>query len=278
MNISTVSAQITGTANSICIGTTKMSMITPNGKRKSYGVSKRLNRRFLQLPCTSQGFSASSRFEFSLTCLLMSREFQPSKPAAGVAPATGPNAIPASASGCPSLPSAGPSDGYVTVLAAATVLHSDDENLNRMWPVAARRKKRRNAERQKIKPPTRRRRGSEKRYESDGRWNPWAATGNGNDWTKANVGETIDAAGIEATTIGADKGVSAGVYHLKTDVGWKTGTATVSQPVLLDVPDPWTENVVVQEEMNHTTKWPWPESEKEIVSGGRRVAGERRWR
>ena len=60
----------------------------------------------------------------------MSRGFQPSKPAAGVAPATGSNAIPASASGGPSQPSAGPSNGYITALAAATVLHSDDENLN----------------------------------------------------------------------------------------------------------------------------------------------------
>ena len=51
---------------------------------------------------------------------------------------------------------------------------------------------------------------------------------------------------------------------------------TVGQGVPLDVPDPWTENVVVQEEMNHTTKWLRSESEKEIVDGGRRAArGER---
>ena len=60
----------------------------------------------------------------------MSRGFQPSKPTTGIAPATGSNAIPASASGGPPQPSASLSIGYVTALAAVTVLHSDDENLN----------------------------------------------------------------------------------------------------------------------------------------------------
>ena len=77
----------------------------------------------------------------------MSRGFQPSKPAAGVAPATGSNAIPASTSGGPSQPSAGPSNGYVTALAAATVLHSDDENLNP--DVALRRKEKEEKKRRK---------------------------------------------------------------------------------------------------------------------------------
>ena len=97
----------------------------------------------------------------------------------------------------------------------------------------------------------------EKRYEGDERWNLWAATGSGsgNDWTNATVGETIGAAGIEATTAGTDGGVSASLRHSKTDLGWKTGNLTVDQGVLLDVSDPWTENVVVQDDMNHTTKW-----------------------
>ena len=77
----------------------------------------------------------------------MSRGFQPSKPAAGVAPATGSNAIHASASGGPSQPSAGPSNGYVTALAAASVLHSDDENLNP--DVALRRKEKEEKKRRK---------------------------------------------------------------------------------------------------------------------------------
>lgn len=102
-------------------------MIMPNGSRKSYGVSKRLKRRLLPLLCMSRG---CTRLNFHSPGSLMSRGFQPSKPAAGVAPATGSNAIPASASGGPSQPSAGPSNGYITALAAATVLHSDDENLN----------------------------------------------------------------------------------------------------------------------------------------------------
>src|SRR5258706_5509473 len=122
--------------------------------------------------------------------------------------------------------------------------------LIRMWPFAVRRKKKRNAERQKRKPLKRRRRGSEKRCESDERWNLWAATGNGNgngkDCTNAKVGETTGAVGIEAMTIGIDGGVSASLHHSKTDLGWKTGNATVGQRVLpLDVPDPWTENIAV---------------------------------
>ena len=56
-----------GRRTRMSIGTTEMSMITPNGRRKSYGVSKKLKRRLLQLPCKSRGFSASSRLEFSLT-------------------------------------------------------------------------------------------------------------------------------------------------------------------------------------------------------------------
>ena len=77
--------------------------------------------------------------------------------------------------------------------------------------------------------------------------------------------------------IGPDGGVRASLRHSKIDPRWKTGNATDGQgALLLDVPDPWTENVVEQEEMNHTTKWLWPKSEKEIVNGGRRVArGER---
>ena len=66
-----------------------------------------------------------------------------------------------------------------------------------------------------------------------------------------------------------------GLHHSKTDLGWKIGNPTVGQGVLLDVPNPRTENVAVQKEMNHTTKWLWSESVKEIVDGGRRVAGER---
>jgi hypothetical protein len=84
----------------------------------------------------------------------MTRGFQASKPAAGVVPATGSNAIPAPTSGGPFQPSAGPSNGYLTALAAATVLHSDDESLNP--DVALRRKekeekKRRKAERKAAK-------------------------------------------------------------------------------------------------------------------------------
>src|SRR5258706_2644170 len=129
------------------IGTTGMSMIMPNGSRKSYGVSKRLKRRLLPLLCMSRGFSACTRFEFHSPVSLMSRGFQPSKPAVGVAPATGSNAIPASASGGPSQPSGGPSNGYITALAAATVLHSDDENLNP--DVALRRKEKEEKKRRK---------------------------------------------------------------------------------------------------------------------------------
>jgi len=64
--------------------------------------------------------------------------FQPSKPATGAVPATGSNAVPAIASGGPSQPSAGTSNGYARALAAATALHSDDENLD---PDAALRRK-----------------------------------------------------------------------------------------------------------------------------------------
>lgn len=77
----------------------------------------------------------------------MTRGFQPSKPAAGVAPVTGSNAVPVSASGGPSQLSAGPSNGYVTALAAASVLHSDDENLNP--DVALRRKEKEEKKRRK---------------------------------------------------------------------------------------------------------------------------------
>ena len=70
-------------------------------------------------------------------------------------------------------------------------------------------------------------------------------------------------------TIGTDGGVSASLRYSKTD----TGNTAVCQGVLLAVLDPWTGNVVVQEAMNHTTKWLWPESEKEIADGERRVAG-----
>jgi len=77
---------------------------------------------------------------------LVIRGFQASKPATGVAPATGSNAIPA-ASGGPSQPSAGPSNGYITALAAATVLHSDDESLNP--DVALRRKEKEEKKRRK---------------------------------------------------------------------------------------------------------------------------------
>jgi len=60
----------------------------------------------------------------------MIRGFQPSKPATGASSATGANAVTATAGGDPSQPSAGPSNGYAKALAAATALHSDDENLN----------------------------------------------------------------------------------------------------------------------------------------------------
>jgi hypothetical protein len=60
----------------------------------------------------------------------MTRGFQPSKPAAGAGPATGSNAVPAIASGGPSQSSTGPGNAHMRVLAAATALHSDDENLN----------------------------------------------------------------------------------------------------------------------------------------------------
>jgi len=73
--------------------------------------------------------------------------FQPSKPAAGAVPATGSNAVPATARGGPSQPSAGPNNGYAKALAAASALYSDDENLD--LDVALRRKEREEKRRQK---------------------------------------------------------------------------------------------------------------------------------
>jgi len=74
--------------------------------------------------------------------------------------------------------------------------------------------------------------------------------------------------------IDTNGGVGGSLRHSKTGLGWKSKNATVGQGALLpDVPDPWTENVIVQEEMNLTTKRRWSENAKEIVDGGRRVAG-----
>ena len=81
--------------------------------------------------------------------------------AVGVAPATSSNAISASASGGSYQYSAVPSNGYVTALAAATVLHSDDENLN--LDVAVRHKEKEDKKRRKKAAK------EEKRYESDER-------------------------------------------------------------------------------------------------------------
>ena len=102
------------------------------------------------------------------------------------------------------------------------------------------------------------------------RWNMWVA--NGHDCTNDEAIETTDVAGIEAITIGTEGGANASLRLSKTDLGWKSGDVTVGQGVpLLDVPDPWTENVVAQE-MNLTTKGLWSESAKETVNDGKRTA------
>ena len=63
-------------------------------------------------------------------CPLVTRGFQASKPAAGVVPATGSNAVSTAAGGGVPRYTAGPSHGHAYALAAASALHSDDENLN----------------------------------------------------------------------------------------------------------------------------------------------------
>lgn len=137
-----------GRRTRMSIGITEVSKVVPKRRRRSYGVSKKLKKRPSPSPCTSlhaptHGYALTS---YSSTSLVI-RGFQPSKPAAGAVPATGSNAVPTTASGGPPQPSAGPSNGYAKTLAAASALHSDDENLNP--DVALRRKEKEEKKRRK---------------------------------------------------------------------------------------------------------------------------------